>query len=285
MLSLSTRWCGDDLSTVEAMLRRGQALGFTAFELGPGKKALEPEAALRHCQRERLRFVSVHHRFQNASGGDASGPGGLVGAGLRAAELTRRLGANHVVLSADEPDTPTFLKEALRALRVEGSPVDPAKLRSAAAAARRDRQPWLEALLRDLFDLTRREREVRLCLKPSERIVGVPDLEEAEVIFGELRAANLLYWHDAGRATLAARLGLPGPESWLDRFGRRAAGASLHDTAGAEVGLPPGAGVTDFRMIREMLPPSAVFTVDPDPRFSADDVTDARRFLEGLGFR
>jgi sugar phosphate isomerase/epimerase len=285
MLTLSTRWCGDDLSTVEAILRRGPALGFTAFELGPGRKALDPDAVFRLCQRERLRIVSIHHRFQDASGTHTSGPGGLIGTGLRAAELARRLGATHVVLSADEPDPPPFLREALRTLRAEGTAGDPAKLRAAAATARRDRQPWLETLLRDLFDLTRREREVRFCLKTSDRIPGLPDLEEAEVIFGEVRAANLLYWHDAGRATLAARLGFPGPEAWLDRFGRRAGGASLHDTAGAEVGLPPGAGVVDFRMIREMLAPHAVFAVDPDPRFSGEDVVDARRFLEGLGFR
>jgi hypothetical protein len=106
-----------------------------------------------------------------------------------------------------------------------------------------------------------------------------------EVAFAEARASNLGYWHDSGNAQRRENLGLERHERWLDRFGRAAWGARLHDAHGIEDRRPPGIGAVDFRLVREGLSSRITAVIDLTSEVSEEDLRVARLYLAKFGFR
>lgn len=241
------------------------------------------------------RVVAVDAPEQPAEGSLINVPKedpGSVGAGmdqvLRSVALARTLGARHVVLRLGQLDlfrARERNEEVWAALR-EAGPGDDVRQQAARIAEEVERRidPLLDGLCRTLFQICRAEPELRFGIATPESLFAAPTFRTLPMILDELKERNLGYWHDAGAAAATEMLGLAPQQGWAGENAGRITGVALHDLAGAERNLPPGAGEVDFRVLRESLPGGAVSVLEIDSRFAAEEVRLAASYLEGIGY-
>lgn len=116
------------------------------------------------------------------------------------------------------------------------------------AAARLDR------FCRTLFALARKHPRVHFAFATAPSPGWFPDLAALELVFEDLHAHELHYWHDAAAAHLESKLRRGASWDWLERLGPRLEGCYLSDVEGWSGGRVPGSGEVDFRVLRAELP-------------------------------
>ncbi|MFG0316762.1 MAG: hypothetical protein ACF8XB_05775 [Planctomycetota bacterium JB042] len=292
-LALSTRWLGARPASPERLLEVLRALDVRACFVGSGARTPEPDPLDRTLRPAGAKVVGVAaEAFGEVEAGFASRApeaiGRTVGAARAAAGLGKRLGARHVVLRLGRFELERAKEregELLAALRRDG-PTEAAREQAAAAAAAVDRrlEPVLERACRLLFDLCRAEPEIRFAVVTPAGPFELASRRALSLLFDEVRERNLGYWHDVGAAHLAHQLGLAAPHEWLGDLGARTFGATLQDAAGADLGLPPGAGEVDFRAAHEALPSGVPAVLEVDGRFPLAELKLATSYVRSLGF-
>ncbi len=141
------------------------------------------------------------------------------------------------------------------------------------------RERHLERLAALLHALHRAAPALKVALAPHPSPAGLLDPHGYRLLAEELGEAAPGLWHDVGVAQTRAALGLEDVGAWLDAWGARIAGASLHDWAAGQAHLPPGSGEVDWALLREYLPRTAVRVLDLAPSYPGGLLHEARAAL------
>ncbi len=299
-LALSTRWLGVSPFSVERLLEVLRTTNLRACALAPGSPGPTPDELERALRPAGVRVVAIEPGF--ASRGDdparARRHGFLAArsderaaafaSARAAAHAGRAVGARHVVLRLGEVDLDGVQEREAKvwaAVREAGYSEN-ARSHAAALAADVDRRAerLLDDFCRALFELCRTEPEARFAIATPEGPAGFPTLRVLPQLLDELHEPNLGYWHDVGHAARLERLGLAPAGAWLGEHGARTFGASVHDVAGADLHVPPGAGEVDFVPVRDGLPSGVPRVLEIDSRFPLTEVRLAGSFVrDALG--
>lgn len=141
-------------------------------------------------------------------------------------------------------------------------------------------QPQSERQLEELaalaHELLRRAPGLRLALAPGPSPAGLLTPARARLLLEDVGATGLGLWHDPADAEARAAAGMPPAGAWLDAFGSRILGVSLHDWARGQALLPPGAGVVDWALLAEYLPRAALRVMHLAPSTPAELLHEAR---------
>ncbi len=295
-LALSTLWLGDRSVTAVQVLAAMREIGLRECALSRFTSLKDPERLL-----PTLRPAGAHVLALEAGSPESAGPGGepslvapqAVASGralkemARAAALARTAGARHVVLRFGDLDFQQAREredELWAKVRTQG--MSEALRQEAAAIARlvdRHSDAFLDRACRLLFAACRAEPEVRFAIATPASLAGFPNQRVLSLILGDVRAQNLGYWHDTAAAWRLEAAGVSPAGIWAGEHAARTFGAALHDAAGAETNLPPGAGEVDFRQVADSLPRGVPLVLEVDSRFPAAEVKLAVAYLRSAG--
>jgi len=292
--------------TGDAIAREARDLGFSSLELDYRLSEVQLRQLLPYVARGEVSARSVHHplpRRKEVPPAEAHiqrakfssfDPDERRAAVRTCAETISRaadLGAEVVVLHVG---------------RVEiGEDLDPQELERLYRAGQKQSHAYKE--LRGLVDAARRagisahrdaallcldelcgkalKKGVSLGLENRYHPVEIPDREDLEIIFRELRGAPIGYWHDTGHAASLEALGfLPCQNDLLGAFRERLLGVHLHDARGLDDHLPPGEGALDFKALAAVVAPRARLVLEVHPPATPESVVRARHVLEEAGF-
>ena len=293
-LAFATGWMGPGAFGADRLLAVMQGLNLRDAVLSARGNPARAAAAATALRAAGARFVAV----EAADMVDGE-PGSLCSssAGERviarravaaAVSLARDLGAPDVVLRLGAIDVERARErdDEIRAARRTGA--SQAELDEQVQAVRRDlelhQEPYLERACRELFDICRRDDDLRFAIATPTSVFGVPTKDALAEVFSETGARNLGYWHDACAARRLERLGLAPVASWSGDHADRTHGAWLADATDTDAQLPPGAGDVDFRQLRDLLPSTVPCAVDVDDRFALPELEMGVGFLRSLGF-
>lgn len=292
-LALSTRWFGARPTDAPRLLEVLRTLDVRACFLAPSLRGPAPAALDRTLRPAGARVVGVSadstaDEPSSFTSRDPQARGRALAAARTAAALGKAVGGRHVVLDLGRFDLERAREreaELFGALREDG-PTDAVREQASGIAAAVDRrlEPALDGLCRLLFDLCRAEPELRFAVRTPGGPFDVASARALGLILDEVREQNLGYWHDVGAAHRHAQLGLSASQAWFGEFGSRTFGAFVHDAAGADTGLPPGAGEIEFRHVAEGLPSGIPVVVDVDGRFPLAELRLAVSYLRSVGF-
>jgi sugar phosphate isomerase/epimerase len=137
----------------------------------------------------------------------------------------------------------------------------------------------LEELAALVHDLLRRAPGLRIALAPGPSPAALLTPARARLLLAELRRPGLGLWHDPADAEARAAAGLPPAGAWLDTFGARVFGVSLHDWSRGQAWLPPGAGAVDWTLLAEYLPRDAERVLHLAPSTPEGLLHEARAWL------
>ena len=297
---LSTACYGGRLKTIEDQAFASVAMGFRSLELGLSERPV-PLNGWEDSHRETgIRVASVvvgalDPRSERMSGSqlgssDAEERERALNCLRRHARLAQSLRAPVVVLRGCAVEDARLAAEA-RALEDEfeqAAPVDREELHEKACQlvgrVQRRGQKQLEHFCRALHTLSREYPETRVAIEPGWKLDDLLSLQAVEWALDDLRRQGVGYWHDAVRVHWRAGLGLPPHGAWLETFAPRMLGIHLADATEQEVGLPPGAGEIDFKLVAEYLPSEAARVLEVDSRHGRPEVLAAVQFLIAAGF-
>jgi hypothetical protein len=210
-------------------------------------------------------------------------------AAARWREPLRAQGVTVVALRTEAAGAPSaLLTEVGGALRVErivvagGAFTAPRGVTGAAATEpevlRRARERQVEALARALFAPVRAGLPLAV-----GQAAGPHELLTLEALGWLLDALpRLTLWFDPARALAASRAGTDAaPDAWADRFAGRVAGVSVHGLGSDGRGhAHPEDDGPPWSTLAASLPRRVPWTLDLSGNLSADDVREARRYLE-----
>jgi sugar phosphate isomerase/epimerase len=280
-----------------ASFRQGSDAGFSSFLVSEAHCSLGTPDLARSLRRDRLRIAVVRTSAPDAARVDgftdprwlaSSDPEGRREAVLRArrlAEAAAALGCRTVILRAGfvpVPNAPLH-HDALAGDVARGRSPAPEAVQEIEKLLDRHEEEALDRTCRSLFEICRRHPEIRFCLEPAGAFHEIPRSRHLPLLWSDLRAPNLAYWHDPVRCRSLERLGFDREEAWLDATENRLAGISLHDARGGETGLPPGAGEIDFRRLAFYAPGCDWLSLEIRPSWDAATTEEAVRFLRGRG--
>ena len=293
-LEIGSGWFGNRLQRADAQLEEAGQLGFSGVAVLPGDPLprFAPDRALQ--VRTPASFTAVCWDSL-ASNSDSSEPG--VGRLLRdsgallgpAESRLRALRPSALVISGG------FTAGSGRVARGErilarlrsGEAVGPGDeaLEALDRAAGADPERQLEGLARQLHALHQALPGIRLAVHAEASPAALVTPELLQLLFEDPAFASVGYWHDTAACEARAALGREDPGVWLDSFGPRMVGASLHDYAGGRNHLPPGFGVVDWALVREYLPRKAHRVLSIAPSYPVAALREAREALGALGIR
>ncbi len=210
------------------------------------------------------------------------GPARLDGLAIR--DALQAVGLDEVLLVVGDIEHSAPNPAALDGLKASAVRASLAALDTGLALAARTRSPRLVIELpadldlpdacRTLHALGRRTPGLALAVATPEQ-GPLAGLENLRLLFEDLNASGLGYWHVPSRVH---RAGVR-DATWLDGVGRWLVGASLDDLAGDERGLPPGLGEVDFSAVAANLPRGLPSALDVSP---VPDVAMLRMALDVL---
>lgn len=203
-------------------------------------------------------------------------------------QLAQRLGAPVVIVRGSSLSDAKVRKES-EALELElhrKGPSEELSERIAELVKRvgKKSQRQIEHLCRSLHTLLGQFPETRIALEPAVEFDDLISFEAMGWVLEDLKSKNLGYWHDVAHIHARSQAGLPGQGPWLDAYASRMLGVHLQDAAGESVGLPPGQGQVDFRLVCEYVPKDSARVIDLDPSHGRSEILGSVQYLSGLGF-
>ncbi len=143
--------------------------------------------------------------------------------------------------------------------------------------------PLLKESLREILPAAR-EKGVRLGIENREGLTELPVDEDLARLFEDMGEPETLgYWHDAGHAQLKEQAGVIEHQQILMENRSRLLGFHLHDVSpGGKDHRPAGSGVTDWAMLRQFIRPEHLLVIEPDPKWTAEEVVSSREFIGKL---
>lgn len=202
----------------------------------------------------------------------------------QAVDLARLVGARNVVL---EPGLVAVFGEVEREDLGDPSYDWTPERAQALAARRRAALPAaLDRVCRAVFALVRKFPDVTFCLTQSRSLLAVASVDALQLVFEDLDALRLGYWHDAGLAARREQVLGEAQGAWLEAFGSRCVGVSLGDARAEGLYLPPGAGVVDYSLLASYLRPqsrSLAATLELDPSVPSGELPGMRACLDKFG--
>lgn len=170
----------------------------------------------------------------------------------------------------------------LTARVAQGERLDPSEeaLEQVLVEAGVEMERQLEPLVAFLYDLRKAAPGLRIALRPEISAASLLDPVRFRMLLEELPDAELGYWHDVGVTEMRAFGGMEAPGAWLDAFGSRIQGTTLHDFAGGAMHLPPGIGTVDWPLLAEYLPRQAGRVLAVAPSYPGEVLVEARTTLD-----
>jgi sugar phosphate isomerase/epimerase len=276
-LELEYRLSPAQLKGLRPFLSRGEIQAWSVHNPFPRASDISPRAA----KANRVRFSSLDREERNEA----------VRLGEASLKWARDLGADTVVLHLGRVEAGTDLDplELERmARRGQRETAEYEEMRDRVAAARlASLGGHRDAVLSSLDRLSSEAVKcgVRLGLENRYHPMEIPDKDDLEVIFRELRGAPLGYWHDSGHGASLEYLGfLSSQAGLLETFQDRILGLHLHDARGLNDHLAPGEGELDFAALAELVGSASHLVMEVHPPAEPDAVTSGRKVLEKAGF-
>jgi putative hydrolase of the HAD superfamily len=206
----------------------------------------------------------------------------------RSVELAVKLGARSVVVHPGSILCDRSRDRELRKLYNAGKPGTPEyeAMKQELIHHRAENKPaYHDAVRRSLVELIAAVRGsgVSIALENRYRYYDLPLPDEMAEF---LALCNESWWGmqlDTGHAFVLEKLGLVGPDEWLNRFSARIIGAHLHDVIGLADHQVPGAGEVDFRRLAEFLPDNALRTLEIGPQASLREIKAGLEYLSACG--
>jgi len=137
----------------------------------------------------------------------------------------------------------------------------------------------LETLAALLHEFLHHAPDLRVALAPGPSPAALLTPNRMRLLLAEIRHPGLGLWHDSADSETRATSGLPPAGAWLDAFGGRIFGVTLHDFAAGRDHLPPGTGIVDWPLLAEYLPRSALRVLQLAPSYPDTLLTEARSLL------
>lgn len=298
-MDLASGWFAGRPRQAAVQLERAAAAGFGGVSLLPGDPPLALEGLEPARRKLRMQFPAAAldallapEQRTLAAGAASADPGRQErawAAATGALQQLSALGARILILAggADEGGGRRERGERVLARLRSGERVRPGDeaLEEALRAEPMALERQWESLARFLFRLAREAPGLHIALAPEASPAGLLTPGVLHLLLEDPALAGVGYWHDTAAAEARAELGLDQPGAWLDAFGRRTLGASLHDYAGGRDRLPPGQGKVDWRLLREYLPASARRVLSLAPSYPVGIAVEARTALGALGLR
>ncbi len=276
---LSSAWFGHRARDLAAQLRAAAALRFAGVAIPPGAERVEglgvelPEAPVPLGAASWDAFTPVAAAAARPWQRDQAD--GVL-AGLRSARCALLIFPVGPDQQADAAQRGERLLGRIRSgERVGGDEaLEELRLRLELEAERQ-----LEDCAGILHHLLRGAPGLRIALAPGASPAALLTPERARLLFAEVRHPGLGLWHDTADAETRAAAGLPPAGAWLDGFGERLWGATLHDYARGRGLLPPGAGAVDWQLLAEYLPRGATRVLHLAPSYPEAFLAEARAVL------
>ena len=142
----------------------------------------------------------------------------------------------------------------------------------------------IDHLCRSLHALLHEFPETQIALEAGSHADDLIGFESMGWVLADLERQGLGYWHDVGRIHLREKFGLPAQGQWLDAYASRMLGVHLQDAADGELGMPPGAGAVDFKLVAEYVPKSCARVIEMEPRHGRAEILQSVQFLVDQGF-
>jgi sugar phosphate isomerase/epimerase len=295
---LSTACYGTRLRTIEDQAFAAVAMGFRRIELGLSDAPV-PLNGFEDTRRETglevrsLVCGCLDPRSEHMSGtrlgslDEDQRERALISV-RRHLQVAQRYGCPTVVLRGCELENPPLVREAddlwSRYLREGHSDELAGEIQAFVHRAQRKSQRQLEHLCRSIHALMTQFPETRIALETGPQLADLLHHEALGWVLDDLAKYGLGYWHDTGTVHVRELCGLPAQGQWLDSYAGRLLGMHVQDAAGFEVGMPPGCGEVDFRLLADYLPSTAERVVEIDPRHGRTEILGAVQFLADKGF-
>lgn len=198
----------------------------------------------------------------------------------------KRLGAKAVVLHCgrvEMEDKTKNLIDLLRGHRVKNKKFQ--EILSAFVQERKEKSPaHLEQILKSLRELSpcAEKHDCALGLENRYYYREIPQLDEFETIFNNLKNKNIVYWHDVGHAYIFEQLGLLEKGILLKKFGSRLFGIHLHDVKNLEDHRAPLKGDFDFKTLIPYVKKETIKVIEAHANASEQDIGVSMAYLKGL---
>jgi sugar phosphate isomerase/epimerase len=296
--SLSTACYGTRLRTIEDQAFAAVAMGFRRIEFGLSEEPV-PLNGFEETRRETgIEVGSLVCGCLNPHGARSSGlrlgsldedqrERALISV-RRHIQVAKRYSCPVVIVRGCEIENPALRAEAegLRARELREGNGEELSLEAIEFEQRVQKKAHrqVEHLCRCLHTLLQENPGVQIALEPGLHFNEVLGFEAMGWALEDLARHGLRYWHDTGAIELRGRVGLQGQGAWLDAYADRMAGAHLQDAAGEELGMPPGTGEVDFRLVAGYMPSDAERVLELDPRHGRAEILGAVQFLSDRGF-
>jgi len=294
-LSVSTSWAGGDTS-VEDMMARAAAVGFTRIELGVLPREKDIDSILRVCRANEWTISSLHNPVLNAHlpkdlmRGDAisSTDGSLRRQAVddlrESIRIAEEAGAPVVVIHAGSVDLPGDWRKRYGRLEKAVKKGDHATL-DAMMKERLEAAPNnLNALARSLEEILGEDSQVKVGIESRWHYEEIPVVDELDWIFRRFDSPRLVYWHDVGHCQVGELRRADPHRLWLERFAHRLAGVHLHDIVDMTDHRPVGDGTMDFTMVRSHLGEDVIPVIEPDRDWTPEELERSARNLAAMGF-
>lgn len=297
-IALTTRWNAGRHTDGEAMIEEILELGFSRVELGydtrldlvPGirrmveQKAVQVDSVHNFCpvpmtayrghpeiftfghKDRRIRELAVTHTAETI-------------------RFAAEIGARTVVTHCGNIEMDRY-SDQLLALCAEGQQFTPLyektklKLQLKREKKARKQIPLWQECLRQLVPILE-EHRIRLAMENLPTWEAIPSETELEATLQLFQSPWLKYWHDMGHGQIRENLGLINVERWLERLEDSLAGMHIHDVwpPGQDHVMPPR-GKMDFSRYKRFATRNIIRVIEPTPRTSAGDITEALAFLK-----
>lgn len=298
-LVLSTSCFGNRLQSIEDQAFHAVAMGFRKIELGllddpvtvhgfedtQRETGVEVVSVMAGCLKP---FVEDMPSTRLGSTDEDIREQGLLSV-RRHVRLAQQFGAPVVVLRGGTVEDPDLhgrareLEELLRKVGPEEEVRD--QVVEYAKELQNKSQVQIEHFCRCLHEVAKEFPDTRLAIEPGVQLTDLMHFEAVGWVLSDLERQGLGYWHHVGRIFARERAGLPPQGQWLDTYGPRMLGVHLMDASSEEVGLPPGSGEVDFKLIGSYLNTEISRVVEVSPKHGRAEILASVRFLvdQGLG--
>ncbi|MFC1703427.1 sugar phosphate isomerase/epimerase family protein [Candidatus Omnitrophota bacterium] len=300
-LSLSTSWNAFRCDSGVDIVREIISLGFKKIELSFNLTGIIVDQIVELAQAKKVEVTSVHNYcpFPDGITRQAALPDCFSIASLddqqrttaveytkRSIDSAQRLGGRAVVIHAGRLEIEDKTKQLI-ALYDHGlqDTVQYAKLKDTAIQARAAcAKEYLSQAKKSIEDLSgyAKSQGVAIGIETRYYYREIPSFEELAILFEHFDDDNIFYWHDVGHAQLWENLGFISHEDYLKRYADRMLGIHLHDIRRGKDHLAPLLGEFDFKRLLGYVKPHTIKVMEAHAPATADDIVNAKKYIESL---